>query len=100
MCGIGVQIPELSYGQIGQDALEKVWAEHPMLQTLRQDLPAKLEGVCANCLFQAQCLGSCVAENYHQTRRLTAAFWFCAQAEEAGLFPLARLRNDARKVAV
>jgi SynChlorMet cassette radical SAM/SPASM protein ScmF len=100
MCGIGVQIPELSYGLIGQDRLAEVWAEHPMLVQLRESLPAQLEGVCAECLFQAQCLGSCVAENYHQTRRLTAAYWFCAQAAEAGLFPLARLRNDARKVAV
>ena len=96
MCGIGVQIPELSYGQIGQDPLAEVWCSHPMLVALRQSLPVKLEGVCAGCLFQARCLGSCVAENYHQSGRLTAAYWFCEQAEEAGVFPVARLRNTAR----
>ncbi len=100
MCGIGVQIPELTYGMIGQDKLAEVWVEHPMLLRLRESLPVQLEGVCADCLFQARCLGSCVAENYHQTKRLTAAYWFCAQAVEAGLFPLARLRENSRKVAV
>ena len=100
MCGIGVQIPELTYGRIGQDALAEVWCQNPMLNELRQSLPTRLEGVCAECIFQAQCLGSCLAENYHQSRRLTAAYWFCEQADEAGLFSLARLRNDTRKMAV
>jgi SynChlorMet cassette radical SAM/SPASM protein ScmF len=95
MCGIGVQIAELTYGQIGQDALAEVWGRHPMLEKLRQSLPVKLEGVCAECLFQAQCLGSCVAENYHQSGRLTAAYWFCEQAEQAGIFPAERFRGIA-----
>jgi hypothetical protein len=49
-----------------------------------------LEGVCGECLFKFQCLGSCVAENYHQSQRLTAPFWFCQQAQEAGVLPLQR----------
>ena len=93
MCGIGMKIPELTYGRIGQDALVEVWCHHPTLMALRQSLPAKLEGVCAECLFQAQCLGSCVAENFHQSKRLTAAYWFCEQAEQRGLFPGERLRK-------
>jgi SynChlorMet cassette radical SAM/SPASM protein ScmF len=92
MCGIGLQIPELTYGRVGQDALADVWCHHPTLVALRQSLPAQLEGVCAACLFQVQCLGSCVAENYHQSGRLTAAYWFCEQAALAGLFPLVRRR--------
>lgn len=95
MCGIGMQIPELSYGRIGQDALVDVWYNHPMLAALRQSLPAKLEGVCAECLFKAQCLGSCVAENYHQSGRLSAAYWFCEQAQQQGIFPGERLRQTA-----
>ena len=94
MCGIGIQIPELSYGKIGQDLLVDVWYNHPMLKALRQKLPAKLEGVCADCLFQTQCLGSCVAENYHKSRRLTAAYWFCEQADKCGIFPFERLRQN------
>ena len=93
MCGIGIQIPELSYGRIGQDALVDVWYRHPTLRALRQSLPEKLEGVCGACIFQAQCLGSCVAENYHQSKRLTAPYWFCEQAVQRGVFPGERLKQ-------
>ena len=58
----------------------------------RRSLPDDLEGVCGRCILRQRCLGNCVAENYHQARRLTAAYWFCQQAEQAGLFPTARLQ--------
>ncbi len=90
MCGIGMEIPELTYGQLRRDRVLEVWRDHPMLQNLRRDLPGKLEGVCGECLFKNQCLGSCVAENYHQAQRLTAPFWFCQQAQEAGALPVQR----------
>jgi SynChlorMet cassette radical SAM/SPASM protein ScmF len=93
MCGIGMEIPELCFGQIGVDPITDVWCNHPTLKKLRHSLPGELEGVCGNCVFRYQCLGSCVAENYHQTRRLTAPFWFCQQAKQAGLFPIERLRE-------
>jgi len=98
ICGIGMEIPELTYGRIGQDALMEVWFHHPTLMELRQGLPAKLEGVCAACLFQAQCLGNCVAQNFHQSSRLTAAYWFCEQAEQRGVFPGKRLRQTAYRI--
>jgi SynChlorMet cassette radical SAM/SPASM protein ScmF len=90
MCGIGMEIPELTYGKLGQDKVADVWKDNQVLKELRRDLPDKLEGACAECLFKHQCLGSCVAENYHQSRRLTAPFWFCQQALEAGLLPIQR----------
>jgi SynChlorMet cassette radical SAM/SPASM protein ScmF len=92
MCGIGTKIPELCYGDIGSDQLSNVWHENPMLQTLRNDVPARLEGVCSDCIFKCQCLGSCIAENYHQTHSLTAANWFCQVAKDAGHFPESRLK--------
>jgi radical SAM protein with 4Fe4S-binding SPASM domain len=93
MCGIGMEIPALTYGKLGIDTVQNVWRDNPVLRTLRDDLPDKFEGVCGECIFSRQCLGSCVAENYHQTRRLTSPFWFCDQANELGLFPNARTRN-------
>jgi len=90
MFDIGMEIPEMPYGKLGADRVAGVWRENKVLQTIRRDLPEKLEGVCGKCLFKWQCLGSCVAENYHQERRLTAPFWFCLKAEEAGLFPFHR----------
>jgi radical SAM protein with 4Fe4S-binding SPASM domain len=90
MCGIGVNVPELVYGQIGQDRIRDVWINNPELVKLRQDLPEKLEGVCSTCFFKEICLGNCVAENYFMYGRLTAPTWFCQKAAEMGLFPLTR----------
>jgi radical SAM protein with 4Fe4S-binding SPASM domain len=87
MCGIGMEIPELTYGKLGVDQVEDVWINNLVLKDIRRELPANLEDPCGRCLFKRQCLGSCVAENYHQARRLTAPFWFCQQAKDKGLLP-------------
>jgi len=91
MCGIGVDIPELCYGQLGKDSLTSVWSDNPTLNAIRRDIPANLEGICSECIFRRQCLGNCVAENYHQANRLTNPFWFCIMANGSSLFPSNRL---------
>ncbi len=93
MCGIGTQIPELCYGLLGVDRVSDVWANHPVISELRKQIPEGLDGVCSRCIFQRRCLGYCIAENYHLSKKLTASFWFCEAAEEAGLFPVSRLRS-------
>jgi SynChlorMet cassette radical SAM/SPASM protein ScmF len=100
MCGIGLAIPELVYGQIGVDSIDAIWIKNPLLNELREVLPGNLEGICGNCIFKNQCLGSCVADNYHQSHRLTAPYWFCDQALEEGLFPQTRLidTNKHKKI--
>jgi len=37
------------------------------------------------------CLGSCLAQNYYNSRSLWAPFWFCHKAEKNSLFPSSRL---------
>jgi SynChlorMet cassette radical SAM/SPASM protein ScmF len=91
LCGIGAQVPELIFGIVGQDKLEEVWSSNPMLNEIRNDIPARLTGVCERCVMKARCLGSCVAQNYYRSRDLFAPFWFCEMAEQAGLFPASRL---------
>jgi radical SAM protein with 4Fe4S-binding SPASM domain len=93
MCGIGTQLPELCYGQLGQDRVEDVWLSNRLLIDLRQNLPANLEGVCADCILRNSCLGHCVAENYFASKSLSAPFWFCQAAKESDLFPLTRLQK-------
>lgn len=93
LCGIGAHIPELVFGQVGEDHLGAVWMENQVLQELREGLPCRLGGVCTRCLMRHQCLGSCIAQNYYEAGDLWAPFWFCQQAEEAGLFPASRLMN-------
>jgi SynChlorMet cassette radical SAM/SPASM protein ScmF len=91
LCGIGEQVPDLVFGEVGKDMLEVVWRENAILKALREGLPGRLEGVCSDCLMKHRCLGSCVAQNYYRSGSLWAPNWFCEQAEEAGLFPASRL---------
>ncbi|OGO62032.1 MAG: SynChlorMet cassette radical SAM/SPASM protein ScmF [Chloroflexi bacterium RBG_19FT_COMBO_49_13] len=91
LCGIGEQVPDLVFGTVGKDRLEVVWRENAILKALREGLPERLEGVCGCCLMQGRCLGSCIAQNYYSKGSLWAPYWFCEQAEEAGLFPASRL---------
>ena len=100
LCGIGEQVPDLVFGEVGKDPLEEVWQEHPVLKTLREALPERLEGVCTHCLMKRRCLGSCVAQNYYSSGSLWAPFWFCKQAEEAGLFPDSRLGRQIASLRV
>ena len=94
MCGIGVNIPELVYGEIGRDNLRDVWVNNPTLVRLREEVPSQLEGICGKCIFKNRCLASCVAHNYFESGRLTGSHWFCQQAHEIGLFPLTRMANE------
>jgi len=91
LCGIGEHVPELVFGTVGNDSLDHLWREDPTLNELRQGLPDKFTGICAQCLMKHRCLGSCIAQNYYRSDSLWAPFWFCEQALEQGLFPETRL---------
>ncbi len=90
LCGIGEHIPELTFGVVGKDALDEVWNRHPTLVAIRAGLPGSLQGACAFCLMKQACRGSCLAQNYYRTGSLWEPFWFCEEAEKAGLFPPSR----------
>ncbi len=91
LCGIGEQVTDLVFGAVGKDRLEVVWRENAILMALREGLPGRLEGVCGYCLMKGRCLGSCIAQNYYSKGSLWGPYWFCEQAEAAGLFPASRL---------
>jgi SynChlorMet cassette radical SAM/SPASM protein ScmF len=91
LCGIGETVPELVFGHAARDRLEDVWKGSAALNELRKGLPEKLEGVCGRCLMKHLCLGSCVASNFQLTGSLWAAYWYCEEAYNRGLFPQTRL---------
>jgi SynChlorMet cassette radical SAM/SPASM protein ScmF len=93
LCGIGKHVPDLIFGKVGTDPLKQVWYENPILNDLREGLPKKLEGVCKQCLMPSRCLGNCIAQNYYSRGTLWGPYWFCDQAQQAGLFPKTRLRD-------
>jgi SynChlorMet cassette radical SAM/SPASM protein ScmF len=90
LCGIGENIPELIFGHARRDSLSKLWHNNLTLNGLRDGLPEKLEGICAQCLMKKTCRGSCLAQNFYQGQSLFAPFWFCAAADRTGLFPESR----------
>lgn len=94
MCGIGVQDDALIYGMLGQDLVAEVWANHPVLHKVRENIPYKLEGICGNCLLRDTCMGFCPADSYHHTQNLQSSFSFCEQANQVGLFPESRKRHS------
>ena len=90
LCGVGVTVPELIYGNLGKDGLGDIWRRASGLRELRSLIPGGLEGICGNCLHKDLCLGDCLAYNYYESRKLTGAYYFCRYAEERGLFPDSR----------
>jgi SynChlorMet cassette radical SAM/SPASM protein ScmF len=93
LCGIGVTVPELIYGHMGRDSLSDVWCNSSGLIQLREQVPAKLEGTCAQCLHRDLCQGACVANNFHSSGRINAPYQFCQKASDLGLFPQSRKRE-------
>jgi SynChlorMet cassette radical SAM/SPASM protein ScmF len=93
LCGIGVTVNELIYGNLGQHNLAEVWCNAPGLINLRTLIPGKFEGICGDCIHSNFCLGSCIAGNYHDTGFLNKSYYFCTQAEDLNLFPQNRRRN-------
>jgi len=98
LCGIGMQVRELTFGIAGQDALAGLWRDAAVLRELRAGMPARLTGVCADCIMRARCLGTCVAQSYYRTQSLWSPFWFCEQAGATGQFPPSRMALPAGSV--
>jgi SynChlorMet cassette radical SAM/SPASM protein ScmF len=96
LCGIGVTVPELIYGHIKRDSLHDVWCNSPALVQLREQVPAQLDGTCAQCIHRDFCLGCCVANNFHSTGKLNAPYQFCHTADRLGIFPDSRKRKLAK----
>lgn len=99
LCGIGTSVPALIFGRADADQLEDVWNNNPVLKQIREGLPDRLQGICADCIMKSQCLGSCIAQNYYRAKSLWAPFWFCERAYNGGIFPESRIRlNPVKEV--
>ena len=93
LCGIGVTVPELIFGHIASDSLRDVWCNSPGLIQLREQVSAKMEGICARCIHRNLCLGGCVADNFYVSNKLNAPNPLCHAADRMGLFPELRKRK-------
>ena len=91
LCGIGESVPELVFGHVAIDRLEDIWEKTDILNQLRSGLTERLEGICGDCVMKGVCLGSCIAQNFFRRKSLWAPFWYCEEAQKAGLFPETRV---------
>jgi SynChlorMet cassette radical SAM/SPASM protein ScmF len=93
LCGVGQNVPELIFGRVGETPLAQAWAGDPILMRIRRGLPKDLGDICSRCLMAEICLGSCVAQNFDSKKDMFSGFWFCEQADKAGLFPESRTKE-------
>lgn len=91
LCGIGETVPELVFGHAATDKLADIWSKTPLLQEIRKGLPDRLEGICSNCIMKWFCQGHCIAQNYYTNKNIWSPFWYCAEAQKAGIFPKNRI---------
>lgn len=94
MCGIGREIPALTYGILGRDDLRQIWIDHPMLRSLREKLRGPWLGVCSNCIHADLCRTGCLAINYANSGSLIAPSELCKEADTRGEFPKTRQRSS------
>lgn len=90
LCGIGRNVPDLCFGQLGKDSVRDVWIAHPTLVKMREELDSPYPGLCGDCIHAKRCLTHCPAMNFEATGHLIAVSPLCAEAEKRGIFPNSR----------
>jgi SynChlorMet cassette radical SAM/SPASM protein ScmF len=90
LCGVGVTIPELIYGNILSDKLKDIWINSNKLKKLRQLIPNQIEGICKDCIHLQACMGTCIAQNFNNSNKLNSSYYFCNHADSKKLFPKER----------
>jgi radical SAM protein with 4Fe4S-binding SPASM domain len=93
LCGIGRNIPELCYGELGVDSLRDIWINHPLLAEIRRKLDGDYPGICADCIHAYSCRTGCLAMNYMKDGELFSPSILCEEADRRGEFPVTRRRN-------
>ncbi len=91
ICGIGKEEPTLIMGNIREDDLGDIWKNSPILKSLREIVPKKMDGICGRCILKGVCLGACRANAFVLEGNLSAPDWICRDAYEKGLFPESRI---------
>ncbi len=95
LCGIGRNIPDLTFGIMGKDSIRDVWINHPTLVQLRKDLNSQLPGICGDCIHASRCMTHCAAYNYLDSGQLIHPSKLCHVATERGEFPASRRKSSS-----
>jgi SynChlorMet cassette radical SAM/SPASM protein ScmF len=90
LCAMGEMVRDLIIGHAGENALERIWRQSPLLEEVRGGLPHRFQGICGKCVVRNICQGRCIVQNYEKSRDFWAPYWFCEEADKEGLFPESR----------
>ena len=93
MCGIGRNIPELCYGELGKDSLKEIWETHPTLKKIRTDLTGEFPGICKECIHARGCRTGCLAMNFSASGNLLHPSPLCQYAVDHNIFPETRKKT-------
>lgn len=94
MCGIGRNVPELCYGELGKDDLRETWFSHPMLKQIREGLQGQYPGICGDCIHARGCRTGCLAMNYMNFGQLIQPSELCHYVAERNEFPVTRRKSN------
>lgn len=91
MCGVGLTMPEMVYGNFRTCDVAEIWSTNPRVLELRAGLPNQLEGACRDCVLKESCRGGCRAMAYLETGTLMGPGLRCQLAKDRGLIPPTRV---------
>jgi hypothetical protein len=90
LCGIGEQIPELTFGVVGKDALSEVWKNASNIGRHPRRAARPPAGHLRHLPDETRLPGELPGAELLSHRQPVGAFLFCEQADQAGLFPASR----------
>jgi SynChlorMet cassette radical SAM/SPASM protein ScmF len=91
LCGIGISIPELTFGNYRDHTVAEIWHGNTLIREIAEGIPDRLGGVCAECIFKKLCRGGCRALAYVDNGSLLGPGKMCQWARNSGKFPESRL---------
>lgn len=96
ICALTREDEYLRLGNVKTDSLKRIWSS-VKIQSLRQAYEeVKLTGVCANCVFNRICKGSCRAFAYDRFGSFTSPHPLCESFYKNGRFPEAYMKPPAK----
>ena len=93
ICSLGKQVDKYIFGHVATIDVKDVWENYPLLKEIHDQVHTRLKGICANCIFRRQCLGSCRALALCVYGDFFAPHPQCQQYFDSGKFPQNRLIN-------
>jgi SynChlorMet cassette radical SAM/SPASM protein ScmF len=98
ICSLGKQFDKYIFGHVSTIDVKGIWESHPILIDIHESTHTKLKGICSNCIFRQQCLGSCRAEALCVYGDFFEPHPRCQEYYDSGKLPKSRLINQDKEI--